>query len=71
MSTLATTSICKPLTESVARATLRAFTVTARTVQHSTIRVEMHHSSIDAYMAAATAQGDTPCGITVMPAGRP
>lgn len=47
------------------------YTVTVRTVEgtdatYATIAA----SSCDAFFAAVDAQGDTPCGITVMPAAQ-
>lgn len=47
---------------------MRTFKVTIRTNTTSFEYAALSESSLDAFLAAAEAQGDTPCGITVTPA---
>jgi hypothetical protein len=44
---------------------MRHFTVTIRTLTDSVTSLALSASSMAAYMAAADAQGDAVCGITV------
>lgn len=48
---------------------MSAYNVTVRAAGKSLRYIAIAASSFDAWNAAATAQGDTPCGITVTPAG--
>jgi hypothetical protein len=49
--------------------TMRSFHVTVRTARGITRYTTPAESAIGAFIDAADAQGDTPCGITVTPAG--
>lgn len=46
---------------------MNTFTVTIRTATHRTTYTALAASTCAAWSSAADAQGDTPCGITVMP----
>lgn len=47
---------------------MQTFTITIRTTSTTTRYSAIAPSSHSAWMAAAAAQGDAPCGITVIPA---
>lgn len=48
---------------------MNMYQVTIKTCDRSVEYSAVAASSMDAWAAAADAQGDTPCGITVLPAG--